>query len=168
MGIISRETRHTSYTPASQQTAPSPALDGVLPLAARLLVSVEFVNATLGKIFDWSGQAAYMASHGLPMIRPLLTAALVIEGVGSVCLITGYRARSAAAVMFVYLGIVSLTLHNFWTMTGGAAGANETEFFKNLGIMGGLLMIACYGPGRWSLGARRRASPEGFRRKGRD
>jgi uncharacterized membrane protein YphA (DoxX/SURF4 family) len=26
------------------------------------------------------------------------------------------------------------------------------EFFKNLGIMGGLLMIAAYGPGVWSLG----------------
>jgi putative oxidoreductase len=43
-------------------------------------------------------------------------------------------------------------LHGFWHMTGMAAGAHETEFFKNVGMMGGLLMIAAYGPGRWALG----------------
>jgi len=36
-----------------------------------------------------------------------------------------------------------------------AAGANMTEFFKNLGMMGGLLMVAAYGAGTWSLDWRR-------------
>ncbi len=87
-----------------------------------------------------------------PNLWPLLAAALTIEAVGSLCLITGYQARSAAAVMFVYLGIVSVRLHAFWQMTGMAAAGTETQFFKNLGMMGGLLMIAVYGPGRWALG----------------
>jgi putative oxidoreductase len=89
-------------------------------------------------------------------IGPLLTAALIIEAVGSLCLILGFRARAAATVLFVYLGIVSVTLHNFWGMSGMAAGANQTEFFKNLAMMGGLLMIAVYGTGIWSLDQRRR------------
>jgi uncharacterized membrane protein YphA (DoxX/SURF4 family) len=38
-------------------------------------------------------------------------------------------------------------------MSGMAAAGTETQFFKNLGMMGGLLMIAIYGPGRWALGA---------------
>ena len=95
-----------------------------------------------------------MASHGMRFIPPLLAAALVIELVGSSCLITGYRAKTAAAVMFVYLGIVSVRLHDFWNQTGMSAGANLTEFFKNLSIMGGLLLMAAYGPGRWALGRR--------------
>jgi len=41
-------------------------------------------------------------------------------------------------------------------MTGSAAGANENHFFKNVGLMGGLLMLAVSGPGRWALG---RGSP---------
>lgn len=124
---------------------------GLLPLVARLALSVEFVYAALGKSLGWSGQAAYMASQGMTFITPLLAAALVIEAVGSLCLITGFAARGAAAVMCVYLGIVTVRLHGFWHMTGMAAGANETHFFKNLGMMGGLLMIAAFGPGRWAL-----------------
>jgi putative oxidoreductase len=124
---------------------------GLLPLLARLALSVEFVYAALGKTLGWSGQAAYMASQGMTFIPPLLAAALVIEAVGSLLLITGFKARAAAGVMCVYLGIVTVRLHGFWHMTGMAAGANETHFFKNLGMMGGLLMIVVYGPGRWAL-----------------
>jgi putative oxidoreductase len=131
---------------------------GLLPLVARLLVTSEFLVAVRGKIFDWAGQAAYMQSKGMTMIIPLLAMALVIEAVGSLCLITGYRARTVAAVMFVYLGIVSVRLHAFWNQTGNAAGMNETQFFKNLGMMGCLLMISVYGPGLWTLPPRRRGS----------
>jgi putative oxidoreductase len=131
---------------------------GLLPLVARLLVTSEFLVAVRGKTFDWSGQAAYMQSKGMTMIVPLLAMALVIEAVGSLCLITGYRARTAAAVMFVYLGIVSVRLHAFWNQTGNAAGMNETQFFKNLGMMGCLLMISVYGPGLWTIPPSRHAS----------
>ena len=129
--------------------------EGFLPLVARLLLVSEFLVAVNGKIFGWSGQATYMAAHGMTHVAPLLGAALVIEALGSLCLITGFQASRAAAVMFVYLGIVSVRLHDFWNLTGPAAGGAQTQFFKNLGMMGGLLMVAVYGPGRWSLGRRR-------------
>jgi len=124
---------------------------GLLPLVARLLLSLEFLVAVNGKISGWSGQAAYMASHGMRFIPPLLGAALVIELLGSICVMTGFHARAAAATMFVYLAIVSVALHDFWNRSGG--GMNETEFFKNMGIMGGLLLLAVYGPGNWTVGA---------------
>ncbi|HZE09682.1 MAG TPA: DoxX family protein [Gemmatimonadaceae bacterium] len=131
---------------------------GLLPLLARVLLISEFVVALNGKIFGWSGQAAYMAAKGMTFITPLLAAALAIELIGSLMLITGFRARAAAAVMFVYLGIVSVRLHAFWAETGNAAGMNVGQFFKNLGMMGGLLMIAVYGAGAWSIDARRAKS----------
>ena len=124
---------------------------GAAPLVARLLLSAEFLIAVNGKISGWSGQAAYMSAHGMTMITPLLAAALVIEAAGSVCLITGVGARTAAAVMFVYLGIVSVRLHDFWHQSGGMSSMTATQFFKNLGMMGGLLMIAVYGAGLWTV-----------------
>lgn len=124
--------------------------EGLLPLVARLLIVSEFLVALNGKIFGWQGQAAYMASHGMRFVGPLLGAALAIELLGSICLITGFQARRAAAVMAVYLTIVSFQLHDFWNMPAMAAGMNQTEFFKNLGMIGGLLMITAYGPGRWA------------------
>ena len=127
---------------------------GLLPFAARLLICAIFVQGAFGKIFGWSGQAEYMASHGMRFIAPLLAAALVIEVLGVLALLTGYQAQIAAFVMFVYLGIVSVTLHNFWAASGMSAATGQTQFLKNAGIMGGLLMIAAYGPGRWAIGAR--------------
>jgi putative oxidoreductase len=124
---------------------------GAAPLAARLLLSAEFLIAVNGKISGWSGQAAYMAAHGMTMIGPLLAAALAIEAIGSLCLITGVAAGPAAGVLCVYLGIVTVRLHDFWNASGGMAGMSATQFFKNLGMMGGLLMIAVYGPGSWTL-----------------
>ena len=129
---------------------------GLFPLVARLLVSSEFLIAVNGKITGWSGQEAYMAAHGMRFIPPLLGAALAIELLGSVCLISGFAARAAAATMFIYLAIVSVELHDFWNRSGG--GMAMTEFFKNMGIMGGLLMLAVYGPGIWALGARNNAA----------
>lgn len=86
---------------------------GLLPLVARLLVTLEFLIAVNGKLFGWSSQAAYMAAEGMPFVTPLLAAAFAIEAIGSLLLIIGYRARPAAAVMFIYLGIVSVRLHAF-------------------------------------------------------
>jgi putative oxidoreductase len=124
---------------------------GLLPLVARLLLVAEFLIAVNGKITGWDGQAAYMAAKGMHFIAPLLGAALAIEAAGSLCLIVGYRARTAAATLFVYLGIVTVRLHDFWNLSGNAASANMGHFFKNLGMMGGLLMVAIYGPGRWGI-----------------
>jgi hypothetical protein len=78
-------------------------LEGVLPLLARLLLSVIFVTSTLSKLFSWNGNVDYMTSKHLPMIPVLLAAALAIEGLGSLCLITGVAARAAATVLFLYL-----------------------------------------------------------------
>jgi putative oxidoreductase len=130
----------------------SPTLHGLFPFVARLLIGAIFVQGALGKIMGWSGQVAYMASHNIRFITPLLAIALVIEAVGVLCLLTGFQARIAAFIMFLYLGAVSVMLHNFWAVSGMAAGGMQTQFMKNIGIMGGLLMIAAYGPGRWSIG----------------
>jgi len=138
---------------------------GLLPFVARLLLGAEFAIAVNGKISGWDGQAAYMAAHGLHWITPLLAMALIIELVGTLCLVTGFVTRTAAAIMFVYLGIVSISLHDFWHMSGNSAGMNQTQFFKNLGMMGGLLLLSVYGPGRWALSGamttKRREVPEG-------
>jgi putative oxidoreductase len=127
----------------------------VIPLIGRLLMTYIFATSGLAKIFDWSGNIAYMSTRHLPMIPLLLAAALVIEVGGSICLITGFQARWAAAIMFLYLLAVTVLFHNYWAFSGDRAGMQETHFRKNLAIMGGLLMIAACGPGRRALGERR-------------
>lgn len=125
----------------------------IFPLIARVLICAIFVQGAFGKIAGWSGQASYMQSHQLPaqLIPAMLGMALVIEAGGVLCLLIGWQARVAAFTMFLYLGMVSVLLHNFWALQGMSAGVMQTQFLKNVGIMGGLLMIAATGPGKWSL-----------------
>jgi len=123
----------------------------VVPLIGRLLMTYIFATSGIAKIFDWSGNIAYMSTRHLPFTPLLLAAALVIEVGGSLCLITGFWARWAAAILFVYLLLVTVLFHNYWAFSGMSAGMQETHFRKNLAIMGGLLMLAAYGPGRWAV-----------------
>ena len=126
--------------------------EAAFPLVGRLFISAIFVQGAFGKIMGWSGQASYMQSHRLPgqLIPAMLGIALLIEFGGVLCLVVGWQARPAAFVMFVYLGAVSILLHNFWAAQGMAAGGMQTQFLKNVGIMGGLLMIAAHGAGKWA------------------
>ncbi len=111
-----------------------------------------FATSGLAKIFSWQANVQYMSTRHLPMIPVLLAAATVIEIGGSICLITGYRAREAAFIMFLYMIPLTLLFHNYWAASGMLAGVQETHFRKNLAIMGGLLLLAYAGPGPWSLG----------------
>lgn len=127
----------------------------IVPLLGRLLITYIFATSGLGKIFSWSSNISYMSTRHLPMIPLFLAGALVIEVGGSLCLITGFQARWAAAVMSVYLLIVTVLFHNYWSFSGQLAGMQETHFRKNLAIIGGLLILAAYGPGSWAIGGHR-------------
>ena len=117
----------------------------------RLLITYIFATSGIAKMFGWSGNIEYMNTRHLPFVPLLLAIALLIEVIGSICLVTGLYARTAAFAMFLYLTAVTILFHNYWSFTGMLAGSQETHFRKNLAIMGGLLMIAAQGPGKWSL-----------------
>lgn len=123
-----------------------------IPFIGRLLIMYIFATSGIAKVFSWQSNLQYMSTRHLPMIPVLLAVAAVIEIGGSICLITGYRAREAAFIMFLYMIPLTVLFHNYWAASGMLAGAQETHFRKNLAIMGGLLMLAYAGPGRWSLG----------------
>lgn len=122
---------------------------GAISLLARWLISIIFVTSAYSKMFAWSANIEYMHSKHMPAAALLLATGLVIEAAGSFCLITGLAARIAATVMFFYMAPVTFLLHEFMSV----------NFQKNLGIMGGLLMIAAFGPGRIALQARIAIAP---------
>jgi putative oxidoreductase len=124
----------------------------IVPLVGRFMMTYIFVTSGIAKIFGWSDNVAYMSTRHLPMIPVLLAVAMVIEVAGSVCLVTGYQARIAAFVMFWYTTAVTVLFHNYWASSEMMAAMQETHFRKNLAIMGGLLMLAYSGPGKWALG----------------
>lgn len=126
----------------------------VIPLLGRLLMVYIFATSGIAKVFSWQGNIQYMSTRHLPMIPVLLAIATIIELGGSICLITGYQARAAAFVMFLYTIVLTVIFHNYWGAAGMSAAIQETHFRKNVAIAGGLLMLAYAGPGSWSLSRR--------------
>ncbi len=128
---------------------------GIVPLIGRILISAVFIIAGFGKITGFSGEEMFVASKHLPLPAVALGIALVIELVGGLAILAGFYTRFTAWIVFLYMIPTTFIFHNFWAMQGGDRVDNMLHFEKNLAIMGGLLILATFGPGSMSVdGAR--------------
>ncbi len=130
------------------------AYDRVMPLIGRILISIVFLLSGAVKLMSWSMVASMMASKGFPIATAMLAGAVIVEVLGGLCLLLGFKARIAAFILFLYLIPATLVFHNFWAMQGEMRMDNQGHFLKNVAIMGGLLMVAAYGPGKLSIDGR--------------
>lgn len=121
-------------------------------LVGRFLLGIYFILPGISKITGYAGTVEYMASHNVPMIDVLLPITIVLQiGLG-LALIIGYRGQIAAFLLAGLTLVISIYMHNFWDLAEGLERRHETQnFFKNLGIMAGLLVMAALGTGRYSL-----------------
>jgi putative oxidoreductase len=131
-------------------------LQDPLALAGRLLLAMLFLPAGIGKITGFAGTVGYISSVGLFMPRVVAALALVIEISGGVALIAGYGTRVAAIVLAVFTLVASVIFHPYWSLPAAEQMIPHLLFFKNIAVAGGLLTLATWGAGAWSLDARRR------------
>lgn len=120
-------------------------------LAARTLLALIFIVSGFGKITGFSGTAGYMASQGIPFAEVALVGAITVELVGGLMLLAGFKARWAALAIFLFIIPTTVMFHNPAGLSGQDAQNQMIHLMKNLSIMGGMLMVAAYGPGAWSL-----------------
>ena len=132
-----------------------PSGASVVPLIGRILIALLFIPSGLAKITGFSGAIAYVAAAGLPV--PALGAAIaaVVElGLGLAVLV-GWQARWSALIMALFTIAAALFFHAFWSSPPDQQLMQNIQFFKNMAIAGGLLFIFAFGPGSFSLDARR-------------
>ena len=137
---------------------PSTSLQDALALAGRALVAYLFIPAGFGKIAGFAGVAGYIASKGVPL--PEVCAALAIAaelGLGLLVLF-GFKARWAALGLAVFLAVITPIFHKYWALEAAQQMMQKQAFDKNLAVLGGLLVLAAFGAGRWSLDGQRRSA----------
>ena len=90
------------------------------------------------------------------MSVPEVTAAVVIfmELAVGIALVLGFYTRPLAMLMAVYTLGTGLIAHHYWDMEGAARIQNTIQFYKNISIIGGLLLLCAAGPGKYSLDKR--------------
>jgi putative oxidoreductase len=121
----------------------------LLPLVGRLLIAAIFIISGIGKIAEPAGTMAYIESAGLPLPRVALAVAVLVEVVGSVLLILGYKVRLVAAALACF------TLASAFSFHFDLADQNQfIHFMKNLALAGGLLQVVAFGGGRYSVDGR--------------
>ena len=130
------------------------SLQNPLALLGRALLALLFIPAGFAKIAGFAGTAAYIASKGVPFPEIAAAAAIVIElGLGLLLLI-GWQARWAALGLAIFTLVITFIFHNYWAMEAAQKMMQQQAFFKNIAVIGGLLLVAAFGPGAFSLDGR--------------
>ena len=126
------------------------------PLAGRTLLALIFLISGYHKIGGFSQVAAGMAAQGVPFAEAALVVSIIVEIGGGLMLIAGWKARWAAAAIFLWLIPVTLMFHAFWAADAAQVQDQLNHFMKNLCIMGGMLYIMAFGAGPLSADNQRR------------
>jgi putative oxidoreductase len=131
-------------------------LQNPLALSGRLLLAVLFLPAGISKITGFAGTVGYIGSVGLPLPALAAMLAVAVEIVGGVALIAGFGTRIAALALALFTLVASFFFHAYWAVPVDQQMVTELLFFKNIAVVGGLLMLTAWGAGAWSLDARRK------------
>ena len=125
--------------------------DAVIPSVGRVLLSAIFLASGIGKLTAPADTIGYIASEGLPFPPLAYAAAVLIELVGGLALLVGFRTRIAAAALATFSLATAATFHS------NLADLNQfIHFFKNVAMTGGLLQVVAFGAGAFSVDAYRR------------
>ena len=125
-------------------------MEKVSQLVARLFLGHIFLLAGLSKITAYEGTQGYMDSMGVPgMLLPLV---ILLEIGGGLAVIIGWNTRWTAIALAGFTIMAAAIFHNNF-----ADQMQMIMFMKNIAITGGLILLAAYGAGAYSLDNRRNA-----------
>jgi len=119
-------------------------------------MGVYFILPGISKIVDFEGTSGYMTNHGVPLVSLLLVITIILQLALGLFMIVGFQTKLTAFLLAGMVLVISIFMHNFWSMEDGINKTHETQnFFKNMGIMAGLLMISSLGGGQLSIDSRK-------------
>lgn len=113
-------------------------------LLGRLFLAMIFIQSGLSKMSDYAATQSYMDAMGVS--SALLPLVIVLEVLGGIAIVIGFKARLVALAMAGFSLLSALLFHtNF---------SDETQtimLMKNIAIAGGFLMIVAHGAGAYAL-----------------
>jgi putative oxidoreductase len=124
----------------------------LVPVARCLLAAVFLLSAP----GHFKAQTiAYVAQQGVPFAQVLVPLSGLMALAGGISVLLGWRARVGAWLLVAFLVAVTPTMHAFWAVADPMMRMTQlTSFMKNIGMLGGLLLIAYWGAGPVSLDER--------------
>ena len=115
----------------------------ILMHTGRVMLALYFLAPGIGKFTAWEANVALMEAHNMVMIPFLLAIAAVTQVVGSISMLLNKYVVACALGFAAMTILININLHDFWNVYEGVDVKHEYQnFFKNLGIFAGLLLLA--------------------------
>lgn len=115
-------------------------------LVGRVTLAMIFVIMGYMKLMGFAGTVAYAAAAGVPLPEIAIVVAVLVELVGGLMILVGYKAKWAALATAVFLIPVTYYFHSDFSQQ-----LNVVMFLKNLSIFGGMILLAVAGAGKYSV-----------------
>ena len=116
----------------------------IADLIGRILISALFLLNGIFKISNYDGTIGWMESFGMPGI--LIIPAIILEIVGPVLIIIGYKTKLASGLLSLFCIATAVIFHNDFTNQ-----MQFTSFLKNIALAGGFLILFVNGAKGFSL-----------------
>ena len=118
-------------------------MKSILMHTGRIMLALYFLAPGIGKFTAWEANVALMEAHNMVMIPFLLAIAAVAQVVGSISMLLNKYVVACALGFAAMTILININLHDFWNVYEGVDVKHEYQnFFKNLGIFAGLLLLA--------------------------
>ena len=109
----------------------------------RIFLALYFLIPGISKFTSWNTSVALMEAHNMKMIPFLLLIAGIAQVVGSISLLLNRYVVICALGFAMMTLLINFNLHDFWNTYEGVNSDHELQnFYKNLGIFAGLLLLA--------------------------
>lgn len=120
----------------------------VLTHIGRSLLALYFFLPGVMKFISWDMHVALMETHGMIMAPTLLAIAGITQIAASIFLFFNKQVVIYALGLAAMVLLININLHDFWNIYEGVDTKHETQnFFKNMGIFAGLLLLAAMNMG---------------------
>lgn len=121
-----------------------------VPLVAKICLVGMFPLSAYDKVAHWDEALEQAASGPLPFPAALVVLGAIVEAVAPVMIVTGWHDRIGAFLLAGFCAVTAILFHRFWNFPdfwsrNGEGRSHFWDFFKNFGLVGGLLLVVIGG-----------------------
>jgi putative oxidoreductase len=139
-----------SHRALSYADAVAASTSDVVLLIGRIMLGWIFVRSGYGKLFNIEAYGTTFPLRGLLWFMAYI--AVPAEFFGGLALMFGFATRYVTMVMVIFMLVATFSSHRYWEFTDAAARrVQDSSFYKNIAILGGIGFLFVCGAGRLSL-----------------
>ncbi len=118
-------------------------------LIGRILLALVYLVSGIHKGIWYQKALAEFQQGRIPFVRVAVIGTVVLHIVAPLCLILGIFVRESALALAVFTILATFIAHDFWNLSGTERLNQSRIAMAHVAIIGGLLLLAAAGPGRF-------------------